>query len=338
MSSRFRGFLKTYRKALRFHYTPCSTLPAALGSMIAVQASAFNIWYFILLMVSIIANHLAVNMTDDYFDFLHGADVHQDENFNAYAGGSGVLTAKEMSPEFMKNSFVILYILASCIGLYFVIMRGWVILALGAIGVFSSYFYTAPPIRFSYRGWGELAILVNLGPIITIGAYYLQNSTISVEVIIAGFTLGFLVFAQILCNEIPDYETDKLAGKKTLVVLFGKEVGLYLAMIAKFICFVIVLAGILKGHAPIWSLLVFLVIPLLYRAFSSLRKTLHQKKIQGNFEMVKAHVFVGILLILGYAIQAVQNGKNILHISFVLLCLGIVMIPVFLKFYEPQSE
>lgn len=326
-------FISIWLKALRFHFTPCSTLPALLGSMIVIYAGAtLNITNFILLMIAVTANHLAVNMTDDYFDFLHGADVLSSDGKNAYAGGSGVLVAKEMSPELMRNGFLTLYLLAASIGFYFVIVHGWIILLLGVIGIFSSYFYTAPPIRFSYHGLGELVMLINLGPVIALGASYLQDHRFMFQTLIASLPLGLFVFAQIICNEIPDYETDKQAGKRTLVVRFGKKVGLYLSILAVILSFSIIVGSVILKCAPVWIFIVFVILPLLYRAFSSIRETLYQKEIRGNFEMVQAHVYASVLLIIGYGVQSILDGKDYTDVMVILGSLCFVIMPVIIKF------
>ena len=80
-------------KAFRFHYTSASFMPGILGGMIAWNTEGrFHPEYFLLVMLGLILNHMALNMTDDYYDFRHLIDVFASEEKNPYAGGSGTLS------------------------------------------------------------------------------------------------------------------------------------------------------------------------------------------------------------------------------------------------------
>ena len=63
-------------KAFRFHYTSASFMPGILGGMIAWNTEGrFHPEYFLLVMLGLILNHMALNMTDDYYDFRHLIDA-----------------------------------------------------------------------------------------------------------------------------------------------------------------------------------------------------------------------------------------------------------------------
>ena len=69
----------------------------------------------------------------------------------------------------------------AAIGFFLAWLKGWPILVFGFVGMFSSVFYTAPPIRFGYRGFGELMMIVNFGPVIGLGSYYVQCGRLDLE-------------------------------------------------------------------------------------------------------------------------------------------------------------
>jgi len=72
---------KYWLQALRYHFTAPSFIAALLGSTIAINANNyFNISNFILLIIAILFNHFALNMTDDYYDYLHNVDVLDPKN------------------------------------------------------------------------------------------------------------------------------------------------------------------------------------------------------------------------------------------------------------------
>jgi 1,4-dihydroxy-2-naphthoate octaprenyltransferase len=152
-------------KAFRFHFTSASFMPGILGGMIAwTMNGQFLPGYFLLVMLGLILNHLALNMTDDYYDFHHLVDVFATDGRNPYTGGSGLLSAGLIQPRTMRRVFIAFYAIAIGIGLFLGMMRGAFVLLLLAIGFFCAFFYTAPPIRFGYRGLGEITQLLCFGP------------------------------------------------------------------------------------------------------------------------------------------------------------------------------
>ena len=84
--------------------------------------------------------------------------------------------------------------------------------------------HTAPPVRLCARkGLGELAVALAFGPLVVIGAYYVQVQTVSLGAALAGIPVGLLVAAILYINEFPDYEGDKATGKNNLVVVLGRS-------------------------------------------------------------------------------------------------------------------
>ena len=102
-------------------------------------------------------------------------------------------------------------------------MRQPAVLWLGVAGAAVAFFYHAPPIKLSYRGFGELAVAITYGPIIASGTYLVQRGTISTDVVLASLPLGIAIAAFLWINELPDARADAAAGKRTLVVQLGQR-------------------------------------------------------------------------------------------------------------------
>src|SRR4030065_2320912 len=91
---------KIWWRAFRFHYASASFMPGILGGMIAWTIDRqFHPGYFLLVMLGLILNHLALNMTDDYYDFRHLVDALATERENPYTGGSGNLSTRLVEPK-----------------------------------------------------------------------------------------------------------------------------------------------------------------------------------------------------------------------------------------------
>jgi 1,4-dihydroxy-2-naphthoate octaprenyltransferase len=146
-------------------------------------------------------------------------------SFNRYSGGSRVLV-EGIFP--LRTPLLLGYvclIIAILIGLYiyFHYRAGFWTLLLGGIGIFSGFFYSGKPFRWSYRGVGEILIGFCFGWL-TIGTgFYLFAGFFSHQILFLSIPVGLSIFNVILINEFPDEEADRAVGKRNLVVRFGKE-------------------------------------------------------------------------------------------------------------------
>jgi 1,4-dihydroxy-2-naphthoate octaprenyltransferase len=325
MSSNFHEQLRLWWRAFRYHFVPPSIFPATLGATISWAVDqTFNPIMFFLVLFAVVINHLALNMTDDYYDYKHSVDQLKPGEKNPYTGGSGTLSSGQIKPQHMRIAFTICYILTIIIGLYLYTIVGWPILVFGFIGIFCSLFYTMPPIQISHHGIGELTQLINFGTIIGLGSYYTQAQTITPEAFIATLPLGIMLFSMITINEIPDYQTDKQAGKLTLIARYGKKTGIKIYITSWIITYtLIIIASTLQLISPIS------LISLVYRSIKRLKQQ-YDNPIElapANLDMIKAHSITSLGLIAAYALQGLINGANTQHL---------VIIPILLViFYTP---
>ncbi len=289
-------------------------MPGILGGMIAWTTDLkFLPGYFLVVMLGLLLNHIALNMTDDYYDFRHLVDVFATEGKNPYTGGSGLLSSGMVQPRRMRNVFITFYIIAIAIGVFLGIMKGAFVLILLVLGFFCAYFYTAPPIRFGYRGLGEMAQLLCFGPGIGIGAYYVQAQRVSWEAFWGTLPFGIMLFSMITINEIPDYFEDRKGRKLNLVARFGREAGVWLFIMSLLSAYGAIVAGVILGKIPALGFISLLTLPIAYKTISILR-TYYQEPIKmapANLGMICTHNFTAILLILAYFIEGFKSDALI---------------------------
>ena len=253
---------------------------------------------------------MALNMTDDYYDFRHLVDAFVQDKENPYTGGSGTLSKGLIQPGKMKEVFVVFYLIAIGIGIFLGVARGSFILFLLAIGFFCAFFYTAPPIKFGYRGFGEIAQLLCFGPGIGLGAYYVQAQRVSWEAFWGTLPFGIMLFSMITINEIPDYVEDRKGGKLNLVARFGREAGVKLFVLSLLAAYGAILSGVILGRIPLLGLISMATLPIAYKTISILRTHYHEplKMAPANLGMICTHNFTAILLILAYVIVGFRPG------------------------------
>jgi 1,4-dihydroxy-2-naphthoate octaprenyltransferase len=188
---------------LRLRFVPASLFPALLGTAVAWKMTgSVHIALFLVVLLGLSQNHVGLNMIDDVFDFLHAADRTPSEGKNPYTGGSGVLTEGLLFPFRRLGRRLACFAATAAVAVYLAFAAGWPVLLLAGMGIFSSVFYAVPPVRYGYRGLGELAHVINFGPVIVLGAFYVQTGTFAPEPLMASFVPGFLMGAMIVANEI----------------------------------------------------------------------------------------------------------------------------------------
>jgi len=322
---------KVWWRAFRYHFVPPSIFPAVLGGLVSWATGAgFIPFYFVLVLVALIINHIGLNMTDDYFDYKHSVDKLRPGEKNPYTGGSATLSSGLLSPKSMFKAFTLCYLFTIGVGIYLTLVRGLPIFAFGLIGVFCAIFYTAPPISFGHHGLGELAMLVNFGPVIGLGAFYVQAHNLTPQAFLATLPLGIMLFSMIVINEIPDNEEDRAAGKLTLVARYGKKAGSKLYITSWICTYAVIIGSIAFRILPLYTLVALLSLPLVYRSVKILRQNYDnpQKMAPANLDMIKAHSITAFGLIVGYAIQGLLNKANTFQLLFILVLFAIVYAPV----------
>ncbi len=298
--------LKSYLVAMRVPFFTASIIPVLLGSAIAwVHMGKIYWFYFLLTFVGGVLMHAGANIINDYFDHVSGTDDINTEFARPFTGGSRVIQDGLLSPRQVLAEALILYAIASGIGIYLAAMRGWVILALGVIGVISGFFYCAPPFRFAHRGIGEIFIGLNFGILMTLGAYFVQAQSFAWEPFAASLPVAFLIAAVLYINEFQDATADGAVGKKQVVVRLGKKkavVGYIMVMLAAYVS--IGAAVALKVLTP-WALLGMVTLPFAAKAIVSARKNYNDSKalIPANAMTILSHLVTGLMLNVAYLIS-----------------------------------
>jgi 1,4-dihydroxy-2-naphthoate polyprenyltransferase len=305
------GVMDIWIQASRPCFVPTSIFPALLGSVIAwSRFREFNLWYFSLVIIGVTLHHIGLNMIDDVFDYRHSVDRSQGEGKNPYTGGSGVLTGGLLTARQVLSGSILSYLTGIAIALYLTIMVGWPVLLFVAIGIFSSLFYTMPPIRYGYRGVGELSLFINFGPVICLGAFYVQTRSIAWEPLIVSLIPGFLMWSMIVINEIPDYEEDRQSGKRTLIVRLGRKRAIVLYVAGLICAYATMLLSAGFGVTPLSVLAGLLTLPLAYRSFRTLQAHYldKMKMVPANLAMLRVHALTMSGLVLGYLAEGIMVG------------------------------
>lgn len=190
------------------------------------------------------------NFVNDFFDYVNGSD-----NRETRLGPERACTQGWVSVDAMKHAIALTTVLACVIGLPLVLFGGLEMILIGAVCVVFCFLYTT---HLSYMGMGDLLVLLFFGVVPVCTTYYVQLHTVTAEVIVASLSCGLVIDALLLVNNFRDRDTDRVAGKNTLVVRIGEKASLLLYLSVGIVPCLLGLAFWINGH-----LLAF-VLPLIY--------------------------------------------------------------------------
>ena len=295
MSIGLRFFLAT-----RLPFLTATLVPVALGIAAAATQHRFNLGLAALTLLGAVAVHLGLNVANDVFDATSGADEYN-VNPTLFSGGSRVIQYGLVSLRQMIAISAVAYAAAIAIGLYLASVAGWGLLWLGLAGVLISFFYTAPPLRLVHRGLGEPATALGFGPIMVLGAYYVQTGHYALQPLVLSIPVALLVMLILYANEIPDRVADARAGKRTLVVRLSRKVVLQGYGVAAALAYLALVVGVVAGLLPWPTLAALLTIPLAVKTLRGLEQNYDDPYVlMGSLQNnVVLHFSTGILLVAG---------------------------------------
>ena len=293
--------LKVWFLETRPQFLILSVALAFLGTSIAWYDGTFHLGYALLAFFGLLLAHISVNTLNDYFDYRSGIDLETQRT--PFSGGSGILPPALLKPRqvFWLGTGALL--LAIPIGVYFVIIRGWLLLPLLLAAAICILTYT--PLILKTR-WPEWAAGLGLGTLPVLGAYFVQTTSYTFPAVVASIPSGILVHNLLLLNEFPDTEADRKANRKTLPIIMGKAKAGMVYSALTIIMYLWIIGGVVAGIMPSLSLIALLTLPLAIKAIQGARKPEEMGRlIPAMANNVLVVLLTQFLLGIGYILGAV---------------------------------
>ena len=259
--------LSSWFRVIRVKFLLASVIAVCLGLAINWwQNQTINIVDAALTFAGVVALHASVDLLNDYWDFKRKIDVETKRT--KFSGGTGVLPEGLLQPAEVYRAGLGFLILGAAIGGYFIFLNGITIAIILAFAIISIYFYSTKIVN---SGLGEAFVAIK-GTMIVLGTYFVQTSQIVIEPILGGVILGVLSSMVLFVNSFPDFEADRASGRKTLVIMLGKERATSALWIFPTIAYSTVIAGVITQTLPILSLITFFSIPLIIKSGLDLKR------------------------------------------------------------------
>lgn len=234
----------------RFHFLAAGFLLYLTGALYAVRTGTpFTLLHFLAGYLVCGSAHLSVSYSNDYFDRMTD-DLSRRTRFS---GGSGMLVEHPGLAPAALACAVLLTIVSLTTTAVLIALRNYppfILLFVGA-GLFFGWAYSAPPLRLVDRGLGELSTMAAFGFFLPGGGFLFMAKGLALPVLPLVIPLLFLGLFFIVSVELPDAETDRGTGKRTLVVRFGPRAALVIGTAAAVFTTAGFLAAAALGFRPV---------------------------------------------------------------------------------------
>ena len=212
-----RGGWQIWVAAARPRTLPAAVAPVIVGSALAWRDGAFDALAVGLCLSFALLVQIGTNFANDYYDFVRGADT------GARVGPRRAVAAGLVAPAAMRRAMWAVFAAAFACGLGLIAWGGPWLLVVGVASIACGIAYTGGPWPLGYHGLCDVFVFLFFGLVAVGATYFVQAGRVTADALLAAVPVGLLAANILLVNNYRDVETDAAAGKRTLVVRFGRR-------------------------------------------------------------------------------------------------------------------
>jgi 1,4-dihydroxy-2-naphthoate octaprenyltransferase len=288
---------KTWIQAARPFSLTAAVVPAVVGSLLYAD-DHFSLWKAALAVLGSILFQAGTNFVNDYYDDRKGADGPES------LGMAGFIQRGILTPKQVLIAGLVSFGLGGIIGIVLCIAVSWQLFYIGLASALAGFLYTGWPLHLAYIGLGEVTVFFFMGPIIVMGAAYVQVEQWTWQAFVASLPIAFLVTAILQANNIRDIDLDRQHHKRTVATVIGREWAnreMYLLLALTYISLVVAAAV----QALPWPALVALAsLPLVRPIVKIVHAGGNPKKLNGAlFRTAQLHMRFGALMAVGLGLN-----------------------------------
>lgn len=239
-------------EAARPKTLPAAIIPVMVGTALAAAHRSADYGKAAICLAFALLVQIGTNFANDYFDFVKGADTAE------RVGPRRAVAAGLITPARMLTATCLVLGVAFLVGLLLVRSGGWVLLPIGIVSIICAIAYTGGPFPLGYNGLGDLFVFIFFGLVAVCATFYVQAGYVSPDVVSCAAAVGLLAANIIVPNNYRDMETDARAGKKTLVVRFGRRFAVWQYALSATVALLCPPALLLTGYR--WPVLLPLIL------------------------------------------------------------------------------
>ena len=215
--------MKHWIEAARVRTLPLSVSGIIVGSFYAMSQGLFNWNIVAFALLTTLGLQILSNFANDYGDGIKGTD--NDDR----VGPKRSIQKGTITPFEMKNAMILTSIITLCFAallIYYAFKESYpeysfIFFVLGVLAVASAIRYTVGKGAYGYHGYGDVFVFVFFGLVSTFGVYFMFSKEIDWLLLLPATAIGFLSVGVLNLNNMRDEESDRKAGKNTVVVKKG---------------------------------------------------------------------------------------------------------------------
>jgi len=293
-----KGKLCAWLRVIRIQFYPMTFIAYTVGATVVdLKAQGFNVTTYVLGYLFLFFLELCTILTNELYDY---PTDRINRNASPFNGGSRVLVEGGLSFREVKAGIVFAVCMLSCSGVVLIgaLARNSILSAviLLLLGILLALGYTVPPLKFSYRGLGELVVGITHSFYVMLCGYFFQTGLFdNLRPWLTSIPLFFATLAAICLAGIPDHRADASVSKKTFSVLFGQRrsgfAALVFAAAAWFIDFLLVRFHLVEARSPLMTLPILLHLIILGIAvLLLLRRAEYDRTINGTMQLALSYI------------------------------------------------
>jgi len=208
--------------AFRLRTLPLAFAGIFLGTALAIFNGYFNVWVFVLALITAFALQILSNIANDYGDGVKGTD-----NSNR-VGPSRTLQSGKLSKNELVDGMIVFAVVAFISGCVLIFLAAGLklisvlsFLIIGCLAIYAAVKYTVGKDAYGYSGLGDVFVFVFFGIVAVLGTVFLHQQSINASSILPASTFGLLSVGVLNVNNMRDIINDKASGKITIPVRLG---------------------------------------------------------------------------------------------------------------------
>ncbi len=240
--------------------------PVAVGTACAYAAGGFAAGPAIAALVGAFLIQIGTNFANDVYDGERGVDGPARLG-PVRAVAAGLLTGAQL-----RRGMAVAFGLAVACGAYLAAVAGWPVVAIGVASVASGIAYTGGPWPLGYHGLGDVFVLGFFGFVAVCGTAFVQLGSVPALAWWLALPVGAIATAVLVVNNLRDRDGDRVSGKRTLAVRFGRRGAIVEYALLLGAAYAVPVARVVGGD-PAWLLLPCLTAPWAARLFVRVAST-----------------------------------------------------------------
>lgn len=290
------GSVRAWVLAARPATLTAAFAPVAVGTACAWRAGGLRWDTAFAALVGAFLIQVATNFANDMYDFQKGADT-EERLGPLRAAQAGLLTVAQL-----RRGIVVTFALALGVGVYLTWVAGPAVVVIGLSSIAAGLAYTGGPFPLAYNGLGDVFVMAFFGFVAVCGTAFVQALYVPDLAWLASIPIGALATAILAVNNVRDFEGDAAAGKRTVVVRFGRQGGVREYVVLLAVAYAAPIVILLLGWTGAWVCLPLLTVPIgvkLARSVARDRGVVLNETLAGTAKLLSVY---GILLAIGIAL------------------------------------